>query len=120
MRCTSPEVLRRREAPSAFGKEPRMETQGALYPYTIDPKETPAIWGGDALVKIYGKKADPTAAIGESWECWDANAVTDGPFAGKTIADLRASQGATFLGNLDASRSFPILTKIIDARDASR
>ena len=95
-----------------------METEGALYPYTIDPKETPAIWGGDALVKIYGKKADPSAAIGESWECWDANAVTDGPFAGKTIADLRTSLGATFLGDLDASRIFPILTKIIDARDA--
>lgn len=90
----------------------------SIYPYLIDPKETPAIWGGDALVKHFHKKADPNATIGESWECWDENRVLNGPLAGKTIAQLRAQLGAAFLGDLDATQLFPILTKIIDARDS--
>ena len=90
----------------------------SVYPFAIEPKETPAIWGGDALVKHFGKNADPNAKIGESWECWDENRVLNGPQAGKTIAALRAQLGATLLGDLDAQQIFPILTKIIDARDA--
>ncbi len=90
----------------------------SIYPFAIEPKETPAIWGGDALVKRFGKKADPNAKIGESWECWDENRVLNGPLAGKTIGELRAQLGATLLGDLDPQQLFPILTKIIDARDA--
>lgn len=90
----------------------------AIYPYSIEPKETPAIWGGDALVTHYGKKGDPNDKIGESWECWDENRVLNGPLAGKTIAQLRAELGATLLGDLDPNQLFPILTKIIDARGA--
>jgi mannose-6-phosphate isomerase len=90
----------------------------AIYPYVIDPKETPAIWGGNALVTRYGKEGDPNAKIGESWECWDENRVVNGPLAGARIAELRAQLGSALLGDLDAAQLFPILTKIIDARDA--
>lgn len=89
-----------------------------LQPLVIVPKITPAIWGGDALVRRYGKEADPTEKIGESWECWDTNKVTGGLFDGKTIAELRALLGARLLGKLDPSRSFPVLTKIIDAHQS--
>lgn len=87
-----------------------------LYPYLLEPKETPAIWGGDALVTRYGKHADATALIGESWECWDANRIANGPLAGETLADLRASLGAQLMGPIDPHAIFPILTKLIDAR----
>jgi mannose-6-phosphate isomerase len=90
---------------------------GSLYPYVIEPKETTAIWGGDALVTRYGKAGDPKAKLGESWECWDANHITNGELAGSTIADLRSKLGSSLLGDLDPKRIFPILTKIIDARD---
>lgn len=89
-----------------------------IYPYVIEPKETPAIWGGDALVTHYGKTGDPNAKIGESWECWDENRILNGALAGKRISEVRAQLGATFLGDLDPTQLFPILTKIIDARDA--
>lgn len=89
----------------------------SIYPLVIEPKETPAIWGGDALVKQFGKPGDPNAKIGESWECWDENRIANGEYAGKTIADLRAILGPQLMGNLDAHRLFPILTKLIDARD---
>ncbi len=72
----------------------------ALYPYVLEPKAAPAIWGG------------------ESWKCWDTNPVTNGPLAGATIADLRTKLGADFLGTIPPERIFPVLTKIIDAHDA--
>lgn len=93
-------------------------TKTTLYPLVLKPKMSPAIWGGDALVRRFGKDGDPNAKTGESWECWDTNAVLNGALAGKTVADLRAELGAALLGDLDATQIFPILTKIIDARDA--
>jgi mannose-6-phosphate isomerase len=88
-----------------------------IYPYILEPKETTAIWGGDALVTRYGKPGDSLVKIGESWECWDANRVANGALAGKTLAELRETLGARLLGDLDSHHIFPILTKIIDARD---
>ncbi len=90
----------------------------SVYPYSIEPKETPAIWGGDALVTRFGKTGDPKAKIGESWECWDENHILNGPLTGKSIADLRAQLGPKLLGDLDPKQLFPILTKIIDAQAA--
>ncbi|MFY9779758.1 MAG: type I phosphomannose isomerase catalytic subunit [Candidatus Baltobacteraceae bacterium] len=90
---------------------------GAMYPWRLDPKLAPAVWGGDELVREYGKHADANAKLGESWECWDADAVTNGALAGSTVAMLRERLKERFLGNLDFSRIFPILTKIITAHD---
>jgi len=87
-----------------------------LYPYLIDPNLTTAIWGGDALVQRYHKHGDAAQPLGESWECWDENRVLNGPLAGRTIAELRAELGADLLGPIDPARMFPVLTKIIDAR----
>jgi mannose-6-phosphate isomerase len=89
-----------------------------LYAYLLEPKLAPAIWGGDALVRRYGKPGDPAAPIGESWECWDRNRITNGAFAGVTLGELRTRLGAALTGPIDPSATFPVLTKIIDARDA--
>ena len=90
-----------------------------LYPYILEPKEAPAIWGGDALVTHYGKRGDRAQPIGESWECWDENRVANGPCAGATLTELRARElGAALTGAIDPGRTFPVLTKIIDARQA--
>lgn len=88
----------------------------ALYPFLIEPKLVPSIWGGDALVRRYGKAGDPNARIGEAWECWDENRVRNGIHAGKTIASLRGELGEALMGRIDASERFPLLTKLIDAR----
>jgi mannose-6-phosphate isomerase len=86
-------------------------------PLVLAPKLTTAIWGGDALVRRYGKAGDPSAKLGESWECWDDNAVAAGPLTGETLAQARAELGATLMGPLDPTQRFPVLTKIIDARE---
>ncbi|HEY1867334.1 MAG TPA: type I phosphomannose isomerase catalytic subunit, partial [Candidatus Cybelea sp.] len=89
----------------------------ALYPYVLDPKLTTQVWGGDELVRVYGKHGDPNARLGESWECWDADPVLNGSLAGETVADLRGRLGPQLLGDLDPTRIFPVLTKIITAHD---
>lgn len=88
-----------------------------LYPYVMQPKLAAAIWGGSDLLEKYGKYGDPAKTWGESWECWDTNVVLNGPLAGESVAQLRSRLGAEFLGDIDAAAMFPILTKIITARD---
>lgn len=90
--------------------------QDALYPFVLQPKLTPAIWGGNALVTRFGKHGDAAEKIGESWECWDENHVLNGKLAGMSVAQLREDLGASLLGDIDPARIFPILTKIIDAQ----
>jgi mannose-6-phosphate isomerase len=87
-----------------------------LYPYILEPKLAPAIWGGDALVRRFGKDGDAAQPLGESWECWDENRVANGALAGTTVAGLRAQLGRELTGPIDPARTFPVLTKIIDAR----
>jgi mannose-6-phosphate isomerase len=87
-----------------------------LEPLQLEPVEKEAIWGGDALALRYGKPADPQATTGESWECWDDNRVASGPYAGWTLARLRAELGSALMGYVDPGRIFPLLTKLIDAR----
>jgi mannose-6-phosphate isomerase len=86
-----------------------------LYPYVLEPKLTAAIWGGDALVTRYGKRGDRAQTLGESWECWDENDIANGALAGKTLGELRAELGDALTGPIDPARTFPVLTKIIDA-----
>jgi mannose-6-phosphate isomerase len=88
-----------------------------IYPYILDPKLTTQVWGGDELVRVYGKHGDPNARLGESWECWDADRVENGELTGSTVADLRSRLGPRLLGDIDPARIFPVLTKIITAHD---
>jgi mannose-6-phosphate isomerase len=90
---------------------------GDVYPFVLDPKLTTQVWGGDELVRIYRKRGDPKARLGESWECWDDDRVTNGAWAGSSVADLRGQLGAELLGDLDPAKIFPVLTKIISAHD---
>ncbi|HEV8020396.1 MAG TPA: type I phosphomannose isomerase catalytic subunit [Candidatus Lustribacter sp.] len=87
-------------------------------PLVMTPKLGSAIWGGDALVKRYGKSGDPAAPLGESWECWDDNTIAGGAFGGETLAAVRAQLGRELTGPADPAQRFPVLTKIIDARAA--
>lgn len=88
-----------------------------IYPYVLDPKLTTQVWGGDELVRVYGKHGDPNAKLGESWECWETDRVLNGALEGSTVADLRVRLGPQLLGDIDATRPFPVLTKIITAHD---
>ena len=80
------------------------------------------IWGGIRLREEYGKKLDSDRRA-ESWElsCHrDGQSVIDGgDFGGKTLSEFIEANGKTaVLGtNCDRFESFPILIKLIDAKD---
>ena len=114
-RSAAPELTESAMTSSSYHR--RGAGRRALYPYVLDPKLTTQVWGGDELVKVYGKQGDPNARLGESWECWDEDRVRNGALAGSTVAGLRARLGAELLGDLDPKRIFPVLTKIITAHD---
>jgi mannose-6-phosphate isomerase len=89
-----------------------------LYPFVLEPLEREMIWGGHALASRYGKPGSPAAKLGESWECWDKNRVTNGEAEGSTLAQLRTRLGRALTGHADPNAAFPLLTKFIDARHA--
>ena len=94
-----------------------------LYPLVFQPRFKERVWGGRALGTLYGKPLPPEAPIGESWEIadrpGDESVIANGPLAGGTLRDLMAQRSADVLGAAapaDGGR-FPILCKILDARD---
>ena len=80
------------------------------------------LWGGNRLREEYGKELD-SDKIAESWElsCHkDGQSVIEGgEFDGKTLSEFIDAKGKTaVLGtNCDRFEYFPILIKLIDAKD---
>ena len=79
------------------------------------------LWGGNRLREEYGKKMD-SDKIAESWElsCHkDGQSVIEGgEFDGKTLSDYIEAKGKGVLGtNCERFEYFPILIKLIDAKD---
>lgn len=79
------------------------------------------LWGGNRLREEYGKKMD-SDKIAESWElsCHkDGQSVIEGgEFDGKTLSEYIDAKGKGVLGtNCGRFEYFPILIKLIDAKD---
>ena len=79
------------------------------------------IWGGNRLVKEYGKEYNGEV-LAESWElsCHPEGPSTigNGIHAGKTLQQYIDEQGKEVLGrNCKRFEGFPILIKFIDAKD---
>jgi mannose-6-phosphate isomerase len=92
-------------------------------PITFKPLYMQRVWGGRELERVYGRELpDATRPYGESWEIVDRedeqSVVDDGPLAGKTLHDLWTSQRAELFGEGHGTHPrFPILIKVLDARD---
>ena len=94
-----------------------------LYPLTFKPVFKERVWGGREIEKLYRKPLPAGKRIGESWEIsdrpGDESVVANGTFAGKTLRWLMENHGAEILGESKpaAGNRFPILCKILDARE---
>lgn len=80
------------------------------------------VWGGRRLASDLNRALPGDGPIGESWEVVDrpeANSVVaDGPWAGRSLATLRAEACAELMGpSWPADRPFPILVKWLDCRE---
>ena len=69
------------------------------------------VWGGRRLGPPRGQP------IGEAWVAGPSNVISDGPDAGRTLAEISAREGAAFVGRNAAARTgdrFPLLVKLLD------
>ena len=78
-------------------------------------------WGGRSLARVSGKKLPPGEPIGESWELADhphgTSVVAEGPMEGKSLRELAWRHGTSLLGRKARGRRFPLLVKLLDARE---
>ena len=99
-----------------FDKPLKRETP--LWPILMKPafrdgKMTP--WGGDRLREMYGKETKD-ARTGESMEVSCIPGLESTDIQGRKLPDLIGEYGEKLVGKY-ADRPFPLLLKLIDARD---
>jgi mannose-6-phosphate isomerase len=96
-----------------------MSSNGA-YPLRFTPVYKDYVWGGDAIPRRF-RRTTPPGIIAESWELSDRaegmSVVAEGPWAGQTLHALIERHGAALLGTRAPIDRFPLLCKIIDARE---
>jgi mannose-6-phosphate isomerase len=96
-----------------------------LYPLQFQPVYKDYIWGGNKIAARYNRKL-PQGIYAESWEIADRpegmSVVINGPLAGKDLFSLMKLYGEQLTGRAETAagrpcEEFPLLIKIIDARD---
>jgi mannose-6-phosphate isomerase len=81
------------------------------------------VWGGRELERVYDRHLpDPALPYGESWEIVDRekeqSVVNEGPFRGVSLHELWTKHREEVFGTgFPDYRRFPILIKVLDARD---
>ena len=99
-----------------------IDPEPALYPLLLRPELHRRVWGGERLLTLYGEtvpvRGKPGEPVGESWLLDAASVVTNGPLAGRSLADLAAELGSRLVGSEPFARygpRLPLLLKLIDA-----
>jgi len=90
------------------------------YPVKMKPVFKDYIWGGDKLIREWGKEC-PYEIAAESWELSahknGQSIAADGTLAGMTLREVVEALGRTSLGtDCIGSDRFPVLIKLIDPR----
>lgn len=91
-----------------------------LYPLRFKPVYKDYLWGGQEIITKY-QRAMPPGVYAESWELSDRldgmSVVSNGTLAGKTFRELVQRFGANLMGTRATTLGFPLLIKLIDARE---
>lgn len=94
-----------------------------MEPITFSPLYMERVWGGRELEHVYGRTLpDPSSPFGEAWEIVDRekeqSIVDEGTYHGTTLHDLWTKHREEIFGTgFQNHPRFPILIKILDARD---
>lgn len=91
-----------------------------LYPFRFNPVYKDYIWGGSRIPRLFNRNL-PDGIYAESWEISThpdgMTLIANGPLAGKTLRDLLPEHKTALLGTNVKGDDFPLLIKLIDARD---
>jgi len=92
-----------------------------LYPLLFEPVYKDYMWGGNRILTHFYRSGTPVICA-ESWEISAHTAgmslVSNGPFAGQALAALTGELGEAVTGTrAPQPKSFPLLFKLIDARE---
>lgn len=85
-----------------------------LYPLLFEPALHTKPWGGSQMSARLGKQIVPGEKIGESWELYYRNIVSNGAFAGRTLAEVIATDPQGIIGRLTTDTEYPLLIKFLD------
>lgn len=95
-----------------------------LYPLKFETVLKEKVWGGDALVSRFNKKAPTPGKYGESWEISavsdSVSVVSNGFLAGNTLQELIEVYMGDITGDAVYEKfgdEFPLLIKFIEARE---
>jgi mannose-6-phosphate isomerase len=91
-----------------------------LYPLRFSPVYKDYLWGGSRIPKVFNRDM-PEGVYAESWEISThpdgATPIANGPLCGKILSDLLPEYKTELLGTHVKGDDFPLLIKLIDARD---
>jgi len=89
-------------------------------PILLRPVYKEYIWGGERLIHEFHRRLNDGISA-ESWEIADhpdgRTRIINGPDAGATLSEAIARRGPEILGTGRTDSSFPLLVKLIDARE---
>ncbi|MGD9782997.1 MAG: type I phosphomannose isomerase catalytic subunit [Kiritimatiellia bacterium] len=89
-------------------------------PILLQPAYKEYIWGGDRLIHEYHRRLN-AGIYAEAWEIADhpdgRTRIINGPDAGATLTEAIARRGPELLGTGRTDKAFPLLVKLIDARE---
>jgi mannose-6-phosphate isomerase len=89
-------------------------------PILLQPVYKEYIWGGDRLLHEFHRRLN-AGIYAEAWEIADhpdgQTRIINGPDAGATLSEAIRRRGPDLLGTGRTDTTFPLLVKIIDARE---
>ena len=92
----------------------------SLYPFILEPAYKDYIWGGNRIPGLFNRPL-PDGIYAESWELSDRpegmSHVANGALKGESLATLMSRFGSRLAGRAITSTAFPLLVKLIDARE---
>lgn len=92
----------------------------SLYPLRLERKLDRRLWGGQRLAAWLHLPQPWPVDLAESWQIYAENRVSNGPLAGRTLAEISQEFGPALLGQRSLPRyghDFPLLAKFLDAND---
>ncbi len=91
-----------------------------MYPIRFEPIYQTYVWGGDRISRMPNRQAS-AQKVAESWEISDReegmSICKNGSYKGKTLHAILREMKESLLGQGQQFSRFPILTKIIDAKE---